>query len=414
MNTTPKNESARESAKRGGMPRIASPIVASMRRVARETSRSGLVALFAAFFGAIVAFGLIVWAIERADPAGSFSSPFDGLWWAVVTLATVGYGDKYPASVLGKAAAMAFMIGGFVLSAIVSGTVASIFVERRIREGKGLQDIRLKGHVVVCGWNVHADAVLDGLETEARGAPIVLINGLEPERFEAIKAGHPDLDLRFVRGDHTQESVLRKASVQQCRSCILLPDESGGSGAANADERTILAALAVKSIAADAAVRAAILKAESEQHLRRAEVDDVVLHGEFTGFLLAASSDSGGLPDAARELLSFSSSSRLRQRPMPPALVGKSFAEASDWFVRSGEGVLVGVLAKERPVTLDDILSGSSGAIDDFIKRKFAEAAIDIGSDDKPAGKARLAPGPDYVIGGSDVAFVVGGGASNG
>ena len=42
-----------------------------------------------------VAFGLIVWAIERADPAGSFSSPFDGLWWAVVTLATVGYGDKY-------------------------------------------------------------------------------------------------------------------------------------------------------------------------------------------------------------------------------------------------------------------------------------------------------------------------------
>ena len=89
--------------------------------------------------------------------------------------------------------------------------------------------------------------------------------------------------------------MLRKASVQQCRSCILLPDESGVSGASNADERTILAALAVKSIAGDAAVRAAILKAESEQHLRRAEVDDVVLHGEFTGFLLAASSDSGGL-----------------------------------------------------------------------------------------------------------------------
>lgn len=343
MSTTTKIDAARESARRGGTRLTGPTLVASLRRVTRETNRSGLVSLFAAFFGAIVAFGLIVWAMERTDPAGGISTPIDGLWWAVVTLATVGYGDTYPASALGKAAAMAFMIGGFVLSAIVSGTVASIFVERRIREGKGLQDIRLKGHFVVCGWNVHADAVLDGLEAESRGAPIVLINGLEPERFDAIRSAHPDVDLRFVRGDHTLESVLRKASVQQCRSCILLPDESGGSGEANADERTRLAALAVKSIARDVAVRAAILKAESEQHLRRAEVDDVVLHGEFTGFL-----------------------------------------------------------------------SDSSGAIDDFIKRKFAEAAIDLGSGDKPEGKARLAPGPDYVIGGTDVAFVVGGSVTHG
>ena len=398
-----------DDRKKKARPARRRPLASSLRAAVHDVSRSGLTALFATFFGAIAVFGIAVWLVERGNPGGMFESPLDGIWWAVVTLATVGYGDKYPASALGKAAAMAFMVGGVILSALVSGTIASIFVERRIREGKGLQDVRLKGHTVVCGWNAHADSVLDGLEAEAPDTPVVLVCGIEPERFDAVKAAHPGLDLRFVRGDHTQEAILRKASVQQCRSCLLLPDESGGSGASNADERTILSALAVKSISREPKIRAAILKADSEQHLRRAEVDDVVLHGEFTGFLLSASSDDGGLPGAAREILSFSSPSRLRQSPMPPSLVGKSFAEASDWFVRAGAGVLVGVLAKEKPVTLDDILSANSGAIDDFIKRKFAEAAIDIGADQTAGGKARLSPAPDYVIGETDVAFVIGG-----
>ncbi|HUW69953.1 MAG TPA: ion channel [bacterium] len=380
-----------------------------MHRIAIDASRSGLVWLFAVFFGAIMVFGVSVWMLERGHPGTMIGSAFDGIWWAVVTIATVGYGDKIPLSTVGKVAAMAFMVGGVALSAMVSGTIASIFVERRIREGKGLQDIRLKGHTIVCGWNSHAGSILAGLEAESPSTPVILINGMDAERFDAIKAGHPALDLRFVRGDHTQEAVLRKASAQQSRTCILLPDETGESGVSNADERTILAALAMKSLSREVAIRAAILKPESEQHLRRAEVEDIVVHGEFTGFLLSAAGDGGGLPGAARELLSFSSPARLRQRSMPVSLVGMPFAQASDWFIRHGKGVLVGVLAAERPVTLDDILSSSSGAIADFIKRKFAEAQIDIGSDQQPHGKTRLAPSPDYVIAGTDVAFVIGG-----
>ncbi len=370
--------------------------------------------LFSVFFGAIAIFGVVVSFLERGGTPGMFSSVFDGIWWAVVTLATVGYGDKYPSSIPGRSVAMLFMIGGVILSAMVSGTIASIFVERRIREGKGLQEVRLKGHTVVCGWNSHADSVLNGIETESPGVPVVLISGMEPERFDAIKAAHPGLDLRFVRGDHTQEPILRRASVHQCKNCLLLPDESGGAGVSNADERTILSALAIKSMSNDPIVRAAILKAESEQHLRRAEVDDVVLHGEFTGFLLSASSDDGGLPGAARDLLSFSSPVRLRQRGIPAALVGKSFAEASAWFLGAGKGVLVGVLNKEKPVTLDDILSSNTGAIDDFIKRKFAEAEIDIGADQQGQGKTRLSPAPEYIITETDVAFIVGGDDRNG
>jgi len=67
------------------------------------------------------------------------------------------------------------------------------------------------------------------------------------------------------------------------------------------------------------------------------------------------------------------------------------------------------VLSVEKAVSLDDILSNDSGAIDAFIKRKFEEAAIDIGEGQKPGSRSALAPDPSYLIGPSDRAFLIGG-----
>ncbi len=374
-----------------------------------QISRSGIALPLMLFAAATLVFGTLLWLLEGGDAAGSFRRPFDGLWWALVTIATVGYGDSYPLSDAGRAAAMLLMVSGLIITSLVSGTVASLFVERRIREGKGLQDIKTKGHTLLCGWNAHADALLDAVEAEGGARSLILINSLPAEGFEAIKARHPELELRFVRGDHTQEAILRKGSIGQAANCILIPDASGEFTEANADERTILSALAIKAMARELRIRAGILKPESEQHLRRAGVEDIVIHGEFTGYLLSSSSGDGGLPDAARELMSAGSASRLRRAPMPSALVGKSFAEAAAWFLGNKKSVLVGVLAKEKPVTLDDILSNDSGAIDAFIKRKFEEASIDIGEGIGQAGRVRLAPDPNYLISASDLAFVVGG-----
>lgn len=395
-------------------PRRPSTIPARLRAFAVSVRSSGLASLSLIFALAVFGFAILVWMLERAPTGGMFGRFFDAVWWAVVTIGTVGYGDKYPLTDGGKVLGILLILSGVVITALVSGTVASLFVEQRIREGKGLQDIKAKGHVLVCGWSRDGSRVLDSIQGDRPGATVILANGMEPEKFDAVKAAYPGLDLRFVRGDHTQEAILKKASAHLAKACLLLPDQTGGNGEGNADERTILCALAIKALSRDVAVRATILKPESEPHLRRAEVEDVVLHGEFTGYLLSASGDAGGLPEVARELFNVKSASRLRQSPIPGSLVGKSFLEASEWFQQNGKGVLVGVLSKEKPVTLDDILSDDSGAIDAFIKRKFEEAALDIGADAVPAGKARLAPGPQYLIGPSDAAFVVGGEAAHG
>ena len=53
----------------------------------------------------------------------------DALWWAMETITTVGYGDRYPVTPQGRAIAAALMVGGVGLSGMLSGFVASWFLK---------------------------------------------------------------------------------------------------------------------------------------------------------------------------------------------------------------------------------------------------------------------------------------------
>lgn len=52
------------------------------------------------------------------------ASPWDGMWWAVSTMTTVGYGDEYPVTTLGRILGMALMLVGIGFVAVLTGAVA--------------------------------------------------------------------------------------------------------------------------------------------------------------------------------------------------------------------------------------------------------------------------------------------------
>ena len=72
---------------------------------------------------------LSVLSFEKGAQNANITTMGDSLWWAMVTITTIGYGDFYPVTVLGRWAAAALMIGGFVVLSMVTATVSSWLVE---------------------------------------------------------------------------------------------------------------------------------------------------------------------------------------------------------------------------------------------------------------------------------------------
>lgn len=72
---------------------------------------------------------LSVLYFERGAPNANITTMGDSLWWAVVTITTIGYGDYYPVTVPGRWAATALMVGGFAALGMVTAALSSWLVE---------------------------------------------------------------------------------------------------------------------------------------------------------------------------------------------------------------------------------------------------------------------------------------------
>jgi len=71
--------------------------------------------------------------VEQNADGSNITNIGDALWWSVVTITTVGYGDYYPVTFLGRMVAVGLMLGGIALIGTVTATLASWIVER-VRE----------------------------------------------------------------------------------------------------------------------------------------------------------------------------------------------------------------------------------------------------------------------------------------
>ena len=115
----------------------------------------------------------------------------------------------------------------------------------------------------------------------------MLVNELNEDRMTSTLEQFGER-VKYVRGNYCHESVLERANVRSAEAALILADEVSGT-TANADERTILTTLAIKTMEPHVVTCAELLNRDNEQHLQRAEVDDIIVSGEATGLLLASS-----------------------------------------------------------------------------------------------------------------------------
>lgn len=117
-------------------------LLSVLQRVAGNALRGRVVIYVIASSALLVYVGaLAMYDAEKASPDASITSFGDALWWAFVTITTVGYGDLTPTTFLGRSIAVGLMIGGIALLGVVTATLASWLVEKVSAEEAKTQEI---------------------------------------------------------------------------------------------------------------------------------------------------------------------------------------------------------------------------------------------------------------------------------
>jgi voltage-gated potassium channel len=359
--------------------------------------------------------GILVYFAELIEnPDTLYKNVWDGIWWGFVTISTTGYGDKFPTSILGRIIGILIMLSGLVLTVTISGTIASIMVDRKLKEGQGLQKLNLTDHIVICGWNTHGDKILEGFQTLAnrtkRKTSVVLVSELSIENLNELQFTYRTklLDIEIIRGKFTQEQVLDKASIEKAQSVIILADQSGENTLDNADERTILAVYTVSNVNPSAHISVELTNKQNEQHLKNTSVENMIVTGEFNSYMLVNAALNPGIPQAAKEILNLNFGNMLSASNMPNDLVGKKFSDAFGFFKEKRNTMLVGIISTSKKLSIDDFLSDDPSSIDEFIKRKFAESERDYFVDTGGKTQTIINPAWDYVISENDKALIIG------
>jgi ABC-type amino acid transport substrate-binding protein len=159
-------------------------------------------------FVAMLVISLLLWFAERHNGTGHFHGGITGigsaLWFAAVTMTTVGYGDKTPATIAGRIIAVFWMIFGVVLVSAFTATVTSSMSSAQI--ANSIESISDFNHLS-CG------TLRGSLSSEILRRIGVMTHEYEsiPEAFEDLVAGK----IEAVVGDRNTLSYVRREFAKQ-------------------------------------------------------------------------------------------------------------------------------------------------------------------------------------------------------
>lgn len=267
----------------------------------------------------------------------------DWLWWAVVTITTVGYGDITPGTLGGRLIGIVLMFFGIGILSMLTATIASVFVERNLRREHGMGAMKLRDHIVLCHWNSRAQEILRELRSDNRTAemPIALVAELPTKPVD-------DDDLHFFGGS-VNEDNLRRAGVEQAATVVILGDDRLEE--ATRDAQTVLATLAVESLNPDAYTIVDLVYEENVHHCERANADEVIIGQQLSSRLLATSAVDHGLSKVVSELLSQRYGQDLERVALPERLAGGSFFDALVELKQTNRMLAVAVQRGEEVIT---------------------------------------------------------------
>ncbi|MCC3355718.1 potassium channel protein [Bacillus sp. REN16] len=291
----------------------------------------------------IIIFGAIIHLIEPE----TFPTIFDGVWWSIVTAATVGYGDYAPTTFWGRIVGM-FLI--FIGAGIVTRYFAAISTSTLVAQNaylEGTSGFHGKKHIIIIGWNERVRETLSFLKTPGSVVDILLID----DSLE--KNPMPGNHFHFIKGDPTRDETLKQANIQDAEMVLVTADQ--GKDELHADMISILTLLAIKGLNPTVYTIVEILTTHQIQNAKRGGADEIIQTNRISSLVMVNSILSHGVSDALLSMLVDLKGGKLQFLDITFDLIGMTFQKASETLLKEGK-ILIGI-KRENEISINPPLS---------------------------------------------------------
>ena len=265
----------------------------------------------------ILVFGLLWWdrdgLRDHEDGIVSFS---DVVYFTMITVTTVGYGDIVPISTKAR------LIDALVVTPIRFGIwflflgTAYQLILRQYMEGYRMVKLQatLNRHIIVCGFG-HT-GLSSVKELMARGVRTDQIMVIDRQEERVRLAG--SLGVAAFQADATQEAVLRDAVINNAKAVII---------SAGRDDSTALILLTARHLHPTVRIIVSAKEEENVKLFKQGGADAIVSPATFGGYILAAAVDQGHMVHYLDDLLTARGNIVLAERLVRPDEIGKTTAD---------------------------------------------------------------------------------------
>ncbi|CAM3775909.1 potassium channel family protein [Mesobacillus zeae] len=288
-------------------------------------------------------FGAVIHAIEP----NTFPTIFDGIWWALMTASTVGYGDYVPITLPGRITAIILLFAGagFLSSYFVTLSAAAVNMQEEYYEGKTAY--KGEGHLIIIGWNERSKKIARCFGEKKK--PVVLID----ESLDSHP--HSKHGFHFIKGASHLDEILLKAGLSSACKVIITADQNLVEH--QADKNTVLTLLAIKGINSDVHCIAEVLTKSQINNAFRAGADEIIQTNELAGSMFLNSLQHPGIAAPLQEVLNAFDGNELKMIPASDITGHKTFGQAHACMLSKGM-LLIGIkkgddVIVNPPVTAD-------------------------------------------------------------
>ncbi|WP_455755782.1 ion transporter [Sulfurimonas sp.] len=227
-------------------------------------------------FASIVVFvsSILIYVMEANNPNSPIETLFEAIYWSIVTISTVGYGDITPATSEGRVVAMFVIVAGIGVFSFTTSLIVTSFTEKldEIKDLKVIDDIaKIRNFYLICGYgNISREVAKKLTQTNK----VIVLE----EDFAKAETAKKDgfVVLNYDPGSISSYQKLRINLEDQVKAILCL---------GNSDVENVYTALTVRSFNKDVYILSTLINKANKNKLLFAGVNELFYEKELVGIV---------------------------------------------------------------------------------------------------------------------------------